>query len=184
MSVFVNHVPTIDDVTDHTCNGKCSRCGSCCTEHLPVTRREVEDIRRWLADHPDYQPHYMSWQTGSNLYSICPFHNPNTGLCDIYEVRPYVCRDFICCRKKPNLEKKRLLYAKRADFNSFLSDKDSKMVSFHALFFGDYRFDILHRHLAIKIVCEKLGRQPPKFEDEAKLFPMFVDDLMKGGDNQ
>lgn len=183
MNIMVNSIPGLDDVTDRTCDGKCSRCGSCCTEHLSVTRREVEDIRRWLADHPDYQPHHLSWMTGHNVVAICPFHNPDTGLCDIYDVRPFVCRDFICCRKRDKLEKKRLLYAQRADFNSFL-DRDQKMISFHALFFKDYRFDILYRHLAIKLVCEKVGRIPPKFEDEAKLFPMLVDDLMKGGDNR
>ena len=37
-------------VTDHTCNGKCSNCGQCCSDLLPLSEREVRDIKAYMKE--------------------------------------------------------------------------------------------------------------------------------------
>ena len=36
---------------DMTVNGECSQCGSCCTNFLPMTRKEIREIRRYIKKH-------------------------------------------------------------------------------------------------------------------------------------
>ena len=38
-------------VKDFTINGKCSGCGNCCANFLPVSNVEVDRIRRYIKKH-------------------------------------------------------------------------------------------------------------------------------------
>ena len=41
------------NIENFTCNGKCSGCGNCCTDFLPLTQAEVKRIQSYLVSHPE-----------------------------------------------------------------------------------------------------------------------------------
>ena len=84
------------DLTD---NGKCTQCGACCSNLLPMTDTEIETIRKYIKKHNIKEHRHILPLSEPTLDLTCPFLNdskPNEK-CDIYEVRPRVCREFICC---------------------------------------------------------------------------------------
>ena len=87
---------------DLTNNGKCTGCGNCCSNLLPMTNEEVETIRKYIKNNNIKEHRHILPLAEPTLDLTCPFLNdskPNEK-CDIYEVRPRVCRDFICDPKK------------------------------------------------------------------------------------
>ena len=92
-----------DGVYDFTDNGKCIGCGQCCSRFLPASKREIDTIRRYITKH-----NIGKQEHGLNVFSkpaydlTCPFLNTTkkNKKCAIYEVRPFICRDFICCKGK------------------------------------------------------------------------------------
>lgn len=86
-----------------TCNGKCTECGECCSNLLPMTDDEIKTIKRYIKrngikEHsrvvaPLLQP---------TIDMTCPFLDSSKSCekCTIYEVRPKICRDFICDPKQ------------------------------------------------------------------------------------
>lgn len=184
MDGLLNRMPTDDDIKDRTCNHKCSCCGSCCTEFIPLTQKEVHKIKDYLKEHPEIKGNWLTKGETDALYAFCPFLNKDTYLCDIYPVRPFVCRDFKCDKSKETIKKNREMYAMRADYNGFLKEKD-KYVSLHFLFFGDYQFDFTYRHLALKQMLSddplfriRFNRDSLTFEEEQKILPMYIDSLL------
>lgn len=91
-------------ITDFTKNGKCSGCGECCSDLLPVTNKELKVIREYVKQHKikSQVPRVVN-----GIYLMCPFRN-STG-CAIYEVRPQICRSFICNKPIPTLEESKKL---------------------------------------------------------------------------
>lgn len=185
---YLNRTPTDSDIVDRTCDHKCSCCGSCCTEFIPLTRKEVNTIKDYLKAHPEIKGNWLSNEDTENLYAFCPFLNKDTDRCDIYPVRPFVCRDFKCDKSMDKIELNRRRYAERAEYNSFIK-KDDVHVSLHYLFFGDYQFDFTYRRLAIRQLIRdnpsfaKFNEKDLTFEDEQNILPMFVDTLIKKGGN-
>jgi len=102
------------EIKDMTCNGKCSRCGECCGLFIPFTDKELNIIKQYVKEH-NIQPTQRVVENGF-IAKCCFYEN---GKCNIYEVRPYVCRDFICSRK--NWKQKRDLYEKHGKYNSTLN---------------------------------------------------------------
>lgn len=92
------------EITDFTKNGKCSGCGNCCSDLLPVTDKELEVIKEYVKQHKikSQVPKVIN-----GIYLMCPFRN-STG-CVIYEVRPQICRSFICNKPIPTLEESKKL---------------------------------------------------------------------------
>ena len=95
----------IDDmengVFDFTVDGKCSRCGSCCSRYLPLSRSEIRDIKRYVEKkHIQRQIHIGApLATPAALDMTCPFldmTNPSETKCAIYKCRPAICRKFLC----------------------------------------------------------------------------------------
>lgn len=87
-------------VTDMTRNGQCSNCGECCTDFIPMSRSEVNRIKKYLKSHPEIkeQRHALA------KYDItCPFRSHDQKKCLIYEVRPEVCRRFLCNKDQNSL---------------------------------------------------------------------------------
>lgn len=87
------------DLTD---NGKCTQCGACCSNLLPMTAEEIETIHKYIKKHNIKEYKHILPLAEPTLDLTCPFLNdskPNEK-CDIYEVRPRICRDFICDPKQ------------------------------------------------------------------------------------
>lgn len=87
---------------DMTVNGECSQCGSCCTNFLPMTRKEILEIRRYVKKH-DVKEYRRNFLVSGMLEDLtCPFMDDSKKKekCRIYPVRPEICRQFICCPEK------------------------------------------------------------------------------------
>lgn len=82
------------EVADFTVNGKCSGCGACCANILPMTRKEIAEIKRYVKRFGiKPQKHFVP--SRNPVYDmICPFRANNR--CVIYPVRPYICRIWDC----------------------------------------------------------------------------------------
>ena len=84
------------DLTD---NGKCTQCGNCCGNLLPMTSKEIETIHKYIKKYNIKEHRHILPLAEPTIDMTCPFLNdskPNEK-CDIYEVRPHICREFICC---------------------------------------------------------------------------------------
>lgn len=94
-------VGTLDDmirdangVIDYTHNGKCSNCGECCSDYLPVSRDDIARIHRYVEKHGIKEHRNNVVNAGIDL--TCPFRDNVNRRCDIYPVRPGICREFKC----------------------------------------------------------------------------------------
>ena len=122
------------ELVDHTCNGKCSRCGECCGLFIPFTEKELSIIRKYVKDY-NITPTNRFITDGMESY--CCFFNKKQHKCTIYEVRPYTCRDFKCNHK--DWLKIRNHYEKIAKYNSTLTKKFI-IGTFDDLIYEDYRY--------------------------------------------
>lgn len=89
-------------IYDFTKNGKCIQCGSCCSNFLVMTAEEIATIHKYIKEHNIKEHKHILPLAEPTIDMTCPFLNdskPNEK-CDIYEVRPRVCRDFICDPKQ------------------------------------------------------------------------------------
>ena len=132
-------------ITDYTCNGKCSCCGQCCGDILHLSRKEIKRIRQYVKDHK-IQP------TAKNIFvtydNTCPFRDNANKKCKIYEVRPDICREFICNLKKEDI------------YNNRERNNNSRLArSMRQLFFNDSE--------NAEIMSKLLGY--PIFDDKDKL---------------
>lgn len=94
------------DLTD---KGKCTGCGACCSNLLPMTDKEIEVIRKYIKRYRIKEQKRFAPLAMPVLDMTCPFldDRKKTEKCLIYEVRPEVCRQFICDPKQrqiPDLE--------------------------------------------------------------------------------
>lgn len=85
-------------VYDFTKDGKCTGCSQCCSRFLPLSEREIKDIKRYIAKH-----HIKECRHGAPLANnledwTCPFLDDTKpkDKCTIYQVRPQICRAFVC----------------------------------------------------------------------------------------
>lgn len=92
---------------NNTKDGKCSQCGGCCGNILPMTDKEVETIRKYIARYNIKEFKRVFPFQNPSLDLTCPFldDNKKTEKCRIYEVRPFICRHFICNHKEQDLPK-------------------------------------------------------------------------------
>ena len=83
------------DFTDH---GKCTQCGECCSNLIPMTDKEVDTIRRHIKKHKIKEQKCLAPLTEPVMDMTCPFldRNKKTERCTIYMARPGVCRFFKC----------------------------------------------------------------------------------------
>ena len=122
------------EVTDKTNNHVCSRCGQCCGLFIPFTGKEVSVIKKYVKEHNITQTNRIDTVTNS-FKAHCCFYDEENKLCKIYEVRPYVCRDFKCDRK--DWKQRRDMYEKRAKYNSTFSKK-TILATFDDMIYQDY----------------------------------------------
>ena len=81
-------------ITDLSCNGKCTKCGECCSNLLPITQSELDTIQEYVIKHK-IKPQKARLIMERKLQ--CPYFNGSK--CLIYEVRPLICKAFYCYRK-------------------------------------------------------------------------------------
>lgn len=99
-------------VKDMTKDGKCSNCGQCCSDLLPMTQREVKEIHRYLKKHPVKEHR----STVTDRYDFtCPFRNNEKQICEIYEVRPEICRVFQCNQDVKEIARNRKRLSDKCD---------------------------------------------------------------------
>lgn len=94
------------EIQDFTKNGKCSGCGQCCSNFLPMTEKEIKRIRRYVRENhikPQNLPLVFS---GPVIDMSCPFMRKDVSCdrCTIYPVKPKICSQFICNDPTSQLE--------------------------------------------------------------------------------
>ena len=85
-------------IPNYSICGKCSRCGECCSNILPVSQSEIDVIQKYVIGHK-IRPQKQMLVMQNRL--SCPYYDGKK--CLIYEVRPLICREFYCY-KKPDME--------------------------------------------------------------------------------
>ena len=84
---------------DFTKNGKCSCCGGCCSNLLPMSQREKNQVHQYIEKH-NIKPitHFPLVLSRKAIDMQCPFLDltKKTAKCTIYEVRPMICREYVC----------------------------------------------------------------------------------------
>lgn len=91
-------------VYNFTHDGKCSRCGNCCSNILPLSTDEIKKIARYKKKHHLKD---MSYRDDIDFNMVCPFLDKKNMVCTIYEIRPLICSDFICNKRQPDIDKER-----------------------------------------------------------------------------
>ncbi len=85
-------------VYDFTKDGKCTGCGECCSNFLPLSDREIKDIKRYIAKHRIKECRRVAPLVKPAEDWLCPFLDGTKpkDKCTIYQVRPQICRAFVC----------------------------------------------------------------------------------------
>lgn len=142
-------------ITNFERDGKCSDCGQCCCDAICVTPAEVRRIAKYVRSHiVNAFPIAIS---NGNARASCPFRNEGLKRCEVYPVRPLICKTFRCGMgddaSKANLEK--LLERPYA----------TCLVSFNWVFLGDPR---LAKVLGLPLVSREqwLGFSPKLLEEK------------------
>ena len=117
------------EVKNFTENNKCSNCGSCCTDFLPLSNAEKARIGNYVKRHniKEQRHNFLS-----GIDTTCPFRDDLNKKCLIYEVRPSICRTFICNADKEYLMKNKAEHLKK-----------NSTVCMRAEFFNSKEYDVL-----------------------------------------
>ena len=126
------------NLTNFTCNGKCSCCGQCCGDILHLSKQEIKKIDDYLKDHKVEETKRIMFCSYDNT---CPFRDNKNKICKIYEVRPDICRVFKCDKSPEEAYK-----------NRELTNKGKLPRSMRNLFFGDTKgADFMLKQLGMPI---------------------------------
>ena len=99
-------------VWDFTVDGKCSNCGSCCSNLLPMSAKEIKVIKRYIKK-KGIKEQKRLYLSSVVLDMTCPFRSDTEHKCLIYEVRPAICRDFQCDKPSKQIYADRDMYQGR-----------------------------------------------------------------------
>ena len=94
-----NMISNFGQVTDLTDHGKCTGGGGCCGNILPLSIKEINVIKHYIKTHNIKENSRVLnvFAEKPMMDMTCPFlSNRETKRCDIYEVRPEICRRFKC----------------------------------------------------------------------------------------
>lgn len=103
-------------VKDFTDGGKCSKCGGCCNDLLYLSDTEIKDIKSYIKKH-NIKEHTCSNVEQNALDFTCPFLN-DEGTCNIYSVRPKICRMFLCSKSEDVIERNQKMFKARFTLRS------------------------------------------------------------------
>ena len=80
---------------DYMVNGECPEsCGKCCNSILPLNQNEIKQISKYIKENKIKLINHNTVFT-QKYVDVCPFLNEKQR-CNIYPVRPDVCRTFNC----------------------------------------------------------------------------------------
>lgn len=100
-------------IKNFTINGKCSNCGECCSNFLPISTKEAKNIMRYMTKHDIKEQKSFAPISGHFTDGTCPFRDSINKKCLIYDVRPEICRLFLCSGDEgKNINIKNLYYKK------------------------------------------------------------------------
>ena len=123
---------TAGKVTNYTRNGECIGCGECCSDFLPVSREDINRIRRYIKQH-NVKERHNNVLFSSALDVTCPFRDNANRKCTIYSVRPAICREFKCDYTPERISENKDFFHHHYD-----------VISMRQEFFGDRRgMDVL-----------------------------------------
>ena len=111
------------EVTDFTVEGKCSNCGKCCSNTLPLSAGEVKTIKKYIKKH-NIKEQRHNYRVGTDM--TCPFRDESNRKYLIYSIRPQICKQFVCNHKIEDIKKSTL------DFH-----KTNRVVFMRNEFFGN-----------------------------------------------
>ncbi len=101
-------------IVDNTDNGRCSSCGECCSNMLPLSDIEKRRIHLYIKANDIKEQRHVYPTVNSVFDMTCPFRDELNRKCLIYSIRPEICRRFICNRPEKAERDKVELYAHRA----------------------------------------------------------------------
>lgn len=110
-------------VTDFTINGKCSNCGKCCSNMLPMSEAEIKRIKDYIKKHNIKEQRHNA-MVGVDM--TCPFRDDANQKCTIYNIRPAICKQFMCNHTTEDIKQAKM------DFH-----KINRVVFMRAEFFGN-----------------------------------------------
>ena len=130
----------VRDPVDFTDNGKCRDCGNCCGNIIPITKKDVERIKRYIIDHriKPSKPIFLKGPFARpTIHNECPFLlDQDDHRCSIYPVRPAVCRIYTCHK---NYEKE-------------LDSEDMKVLA-------DGGFDLMNRNMYATFFPDEFAKE-------------------------
>lgn len=93
------------------CDPDIAECGAkCCSSILLLSDKEIAQIKNYIGRN-HIKPINRHNVFSQDYIDVCPFLDPETLHCKIYEVRPEICRKFFCntyLKKKNNIPDYRL----------------------------------------------------------------------------
>lgn len=92
-------------VEDFTKDGNCSNCGNCCSNCLPLSEAEVKRIKAYINKHNIKEQRHNAMM---GVDMTCPFRDEANRKCLIYEIRPAICREFMCNHTHEDIMKSKL----------------------------------------------------------------------------
>lgn len=98
-----------DNIYNFTKDGKCSGCGNCCSNLLQMSQKEVDAIHRYIKKHGIKECKHLLPVAKPAFDMTCPFRNNDKKICTIYEVRPEICKQFICDSEQRAKHNRKLL---------------------------------------------------------------------------
>lgn len=96
-------------------DGKCIGCGQCCSDFLPLSSKEIKNIKRYMKKkHIKECVHTILPSNEPTLDMTCPFLDTSKekDKCTIYEVRPEICRVFQCDQPPSKIQANKALFWK------------------------------------------------------------------------
>lgn len=103
-------------VFDYTDNGKCTNCGQCCGNYLPVSDNEIKKIKQYISKNHIVEQ-VRNYPTAYKTVDFqCPFRDELNKKCTIYPVRPLICRYFKCDKPSKQIAADKKLYT--SQFNT------------------------------------------------------------------
>ena len=115
-------------ITNYTNNNKCSNFGKCCIAILPMNQQEINRIKHYVKKHGIKEQRHNAMMK----YDLtCPFRDEANKFCMIYDVRPEICRKFICNQSMEKVYLNRqMIYKGRSDVfmrsEFYQNDEDKK----------------------------------------------------------
>ena len=117
--LFQDMLKEMDDGTlDLTESGNCTGCGQCCSNLLPLSESEIARIKSYIRRNKIKPCSHGNFLLNKVFDLFCPFldSSKKDEKCKIYEVRPAICRYFICNKsKRPDAPVKELMNCSLVD---------------------------------------------------------------------